>query len=119
MCGLDDVVRGEAAYDDGKMKKNTDTIYGVMFWYRWEDTGPVTSLVLTDELMSALENEGFDLSKMRATSVSISGHSCGLYFDDGIMQRYYPQMMAGIEKDFPMSDHMFYPTEALIESLGG
>lgn len=116
LCGLDDVVLGEAAYDDGKMKKNTGTIYGVMFWYRWEDTGPVTSLVLTDELMSALENEGFDLSKTRATSVSISGHSCGLYFDDGIIQRYYPQMLAGIQ-NIPMSVNVFYSTEELIESL--
>lgn len=117
LCGLNDVVLGEAVYDDGKMKKNDDTIYGVMFWYRWEKTGPVTSLVLTDELMSALENEGFDLSQTRATSVGISGHSAGLYFDDGVMQRYYPQMMAGIQDYFPMSDHVFYSTEELIESF--
>lgn len=117
LCGLNDVVLGEAVYDDGKIKKNTDTIYGVMFRYRWEDTGPVTSLVLTDELMSALENEGFDLSQTRATSILISGHSGGLYFDDGIIQRYYTQIILSGQENYPLSNHMFYLTEALIESL--
>lgn len=117
LYGLNGNVFGEARYDDGE---RNGTIFGVMAWYFWEQTGPVTALVLTDDLMSALENEGFDLSQTRATSVAISGHSGGLYFDDGIIQRYYPQIMLSGQDNFPaLSNHVFYSTEALIESLGG
>lgn len=78
---------------------------------------PTASLFLDDTLMKALKEEGFDTSVTVAESMPISGHSIGIYFSDGTIERYYPQgySLDGMEE--VMELYVFYTPEEFVELL--
>lgn len=80
------IVVGEAGYHKAYDPNR------ILFWNTWNPK-PDTALFLEDDLLAALEEQGFNLSATSAMSISIPGHSAGVYFTDGVVERYLPQGM--------------------------
>lgn len=113
----DEQVVGEACYwSHGQGEEWEEGVSPATMW-EWHD-GPYQSLYLDDHLMGLLEAEGFQLDQVTAKSVLIMAHSAGIYFSDGITERYYPQGLdPGSNSPLFMTVYTMCPISKLAESL--
>ena len=113
----DEQVVGEACYwSHGQGEEWEEGVSPATMW-EWHD-GPYQSLYLDDHLMGLLEAEGFQLDQVTAKSVLIMAHSAGIYFSDGITERYYPQGLdPGSNSPLFLTVYTMCPIPKLTESL--